>query len=154
MPKPKLSHIPSSPGIYQMIDDKDQIIYIGKSVNLKSRVRSYFMPAANLNFGKKKMVKLVKKVEYIETHSDLEALILETNMIKQHRPKYNVLMKDDKNLSYIKITDADIPLVTRTRKKTSEGRYYGPYSQYLNVGSTLHELKKLFCLGNHSRLKK
>lgn len=154
MPKPKLSHIPSRPGIYQMIDAKGKIIYIGKSVNLKSRVRSYFVPNASLNFGKKKMVAQVAQVDYVETRSDMEALVLETNLIKAHQPKYNVLMKDDKNLSYIKISDDEIPLVTRTRNKTAKWKYYGPYSQYLNVSSTLHELKKIFCLGNHLKLKK
>ena len=116
-----------------MKDKNEVIIYIGKSVNLKSRVRSYFTKNAELNFAKKRMIKLVVKVDYIETWSDLEALVLETNMIKQHQPKYNVLMKDDKNLTYIKISDGNIPIVSKTRIKTKSGTYFWPYTQYLNA---------------------
>jgi len=87
-------------------------------------VRSYFVEKAELNFAKKKMVKIVEKIDYIETKTDVEALILETNLIKKNQPKYNVLMKDGKNLSYIKITDDEIPCVTRTRIKTKKGQYF------------------------------
>lgn len=87
-------------------------------------MRSYFVPGAELNFAKKKMVKIVEKIDYIETKTDVEALILETNLIKVHQPKYNVLMKDGKNLSYIKITDEEIPCLIRTRIKTKTGQYF------------------------------
>lgn len=136
-----------------MKDKEDDILYIGMSVKLKQRVSSYFVDNADLNFAKKKMVKLVDHVDFIEAPSDLEALILETNLIKKHRPKYNILMKDDKNLSYIHITDDDIPMVRKTRIKGAKGKYFGPYSQYNNVWATLHELRKIFCLGNHRKLK-
>lgn len=99
-------------------------MYIGKSNNLKARVKSYFMPNATLNFAKKKMVKVIEKIDYIETKSDLEALMLETNLIKKNQPKYNVLMKDGKNLSYIKITHDDIPCIIRTRVKNKDGEYF------------------------------
>lgn len=107
-----------------MKDGKDAIIYIGKSNNLKSRVRSYFVPGAELNFAKKKMVKIIEKIDYIETKTDIEALMLETNLIKKNQPKYNVLMKDGKNLSYIKITDEEIPRLIRTRIKIKNGQYF------------------------------
>ncbi len=114
------AHLPSCPGVYLMKNAKGGIIYIGKSNNLKARVRSYFVPNASLNFAKKKMVKVVEKIEYIETKSDIEALMLETNLIKQNQPKYNVLMKDGKNLSYITITNDIIPCLIKTRFKNEK----------------------------------
>ena len=118
------NHLPSCPGVYLMKDAQDTIIYIGKSSNLKSRVRSYFVPRAELNFAKKKMVQVIEKIDYIETKTDIEALMLETNLIKKNQPKYNVLMKDGKNFSYIKITDDEIPCLIRTRIKTKHGQYF------------------------------
>lgn len=118
------SHLPTCPGVYLMKNAQDAIIYIGKSNNLKSRVRSYFVAGAELNFAKKKMVKVVEKIDYIETKTDIEALMLETNLIKKNQPKYNVLMKDGKNLSYMKITDDEIPCLVRTRIKTKHGQYF------------------------------
>lgn len=107
-----------------MKNKEGAIIYIGKSNNLRARVKSYFVGNASLNFAKKKMVKIIEKIEYIETKTDLEALMLETNLIKKNQPKYNVLMKDGKNLSYIKITDDGIPSIIRTRIKTKHGEYF------------------------------
>lgn len=116
--------MPSCPGVYLMKNKDGTIIYIGKSNNLKARVKSYFMAGATLNFAKRKMVKVVEKIDFIETKSDIEALMLETNLIKKNQPKYNVLMKDGKNLSYIKITDDEIPCLIRTRLKTKHGQYF------------------------------
>jgi excinuclease ABC subunit C len=146
------SHIPACPGVYLMKDAKDTIIYIGKSTNLKARVRSYFMAWASLNFAKKKMVKIVEKIDYIETKSDIEALMLETNLIKKNQPKYNVLMKDGKNLSYIKITDSEIPCLIRTRIRTNHGQYFWPYSQYFDTYRYVRFIRKLFQLGNHDSI--
>lgn len=95
------------------------------------------------------MVKLITHIDYIETKSDIEALMLETNLIKQHQPKYNVLMKDGKNLSYITITDDPIPCLIKTRFKTEKGEYFGPYSQYFDVRNYVRLVRKLFQLGNH-----
>lgn len=148
------SHIPTCPGVYLMKDEKDSIIYIGKSNNLKSRVRSYFVAGAELNFAKKKMVKIIKKIDYIETKTDIEALMLETNLIKKNQPKYNVLMKDGKNLSYIKITDSEIPCLVRTRIKTKHGQYFWPYSQYFDTYSFVRFIRKIFKLGNHEKIEK
>lgn len=108
-----------------MMKNKDStIVYIGKSNNLRARVKSYFMPNAVLNFAKNKMIRIIEKIDYIETKSDLEALMLETNLIKTNQPKYNVLMKDGKNLSYIVITHDEIPCIRRTRIKTKYGEYF------------------------------
>lgn len=148
------SHLPTCPGVYLMKNAQDAIIYIGKSNNLKSRVRSYFVAGAELNFAKKKMVKVVEKIDYIETKTDIEALMLETNLIKKNQPKYNVLMKDGKNLSYIKITDEEIPCLIRTRIKTKHGQYFWPYSQYFDTYSFVRFTRKLFRLGNHEKIEK
>ena len=148
------NHLPSCPGVYLMKDAQDTIIYIGKSSNLKSRVRSYFVPRAELNFAKKKMVQVIEKIDYIETKTDIEALMLETNLIKKNQPKYNVLMKDGKNLSYIKITDDEIPCLIRTRIKTKHGQYFWPYSQYFDTYSFVRFIRKLFKLGNHEKIEK
>lgn len=154
-PQKKLhSHIPSCPGVYLMRNKEGSIIYIGKSNNLKARVKSYFVPGATLNFAKKKMVKIIEKIDYIETKTDIEALMLETNLIKENQPKYNVLMKDGKNLSYIKITDDEIPCLLRTRIKTKRGQYFGPYSQYFDTYSYVRFIRKLFRLGNHEKIEK
>lgn len=138
-----------------MMKNKDNtIVYIGKSNNLKARVKSYFMPNAVLNFAKNKMIRIIEKIDYIETKSDLEALMLETNLIKTNQPKYNVLMKDGKNLSYIVITHDEIPCIRRTRIKTKHGEYFGPYSQYFDTYSYVRFIRKLFRLGNHEKLEK
>ena len=98
---------------------------MGKSVNLRSRTTSYFNKNADLNAGKRQMVTQVETVEYIQTANETEALVLETNLIKKHLPKYNVLMKDDKNLAYIKITADAVPQVVKTRiKRPGDGEYF------------------------------
>lgn len=148
------THLPSCPGVYLMKNKDGTTIYIGKSNNLKARVKSYFMVGATLNFAKKKMVKVVEKIDFIETKSDIEALMLETNLIKKNQPKYNVLMKDGKNLSYIKITDDEIPCLIRTRLKTKHGQYFWPYSQYFDTRSYVRFIRKLFRLGNHEKIEK
>ena len=139
-----LSKLPKKPGVYLMKDTSGTIIYTGKSVNLKSRVSSYFMEKASLNFAKKQMVTKVADIEWIETGSEVEALVLETNLIKKHLPKYNILMKDDKNLTYIKITNDPVPEVIKTRKKTSEGTYFWPYTSTTNITLTLNALRQIF----------
>jgi len=127
-----------------MKNEKGKIIYVWKSVNLKSRVNSYFNGKSKLNFAKQNMVSQIWDIAFIETKNEVEALILETNLIKINRPKYNVLMKDDKNLTYIKITNELIPEVIKTRIKTNSGDYFWPYSSTINVFSLLYNIKKLF----------
>ena len=112
-----LQHLPQTPGIYKFLDAKKTILYIGKSVNLKSRVNSYFNDSASLNFAKKKMVKKIVDIEIIIVNSPEESLILETSLIKKVQPKYNILMKDDKNHLYIKITADEYPQIIKTRIK-------------------------------------
>ncbi len=93
--------LPARPGVYQMFGKTKKVLYVGKSIHLKSRVSSYFNGTGSLNAAKAQMVGQVENIEWIETSSEIEALVLETNLIKKFRPKYNILMKDDKNLSYI-----------------------------------------------------
>lgn len=123
-----LDTLPQTPGVYIYRSAKAKIIYVGKSVNLRSRVNSYFRERTELSFAKRIMVDAIADIEWIETRTETEALVLETNLIKEHRPKYNILMKDDKNLAYVKITDDPIPEIVRTRRRTPDGTYFGPYT--------------------------
>lgn len=128
-----LAHLPERPGIYIMIDLSETILYVGKSVSLKSRVNSYFNGTGSLNAAKAQMVHQVVRIDTIETASDIEALVLETNLIKKHRPKYNILMKDDKNLSYIVVPNDAVGDVYRTRQKPDRGTVFGPYTSGANI---------------------
>lgn len=121
---PILANLPSRPGVYIMKNTSGTILYVGKSVNLKSRVHSYFNGHGSLNAAKSQMVTQVADIEWLETGSDVEALVLETNLIKKHRPKYNVLMKDDKNLSYIVFNDGPVSEVYKSRQKSVKGTYF------------------------------
>jgi excinuclease ABC subunit C len=115
-----LGKLPSSPGVYQMKDITGKVIYVGKSVNLKSRVSSYFRDTGTLTLAKKQMVSKITDIEILLCGTEVEALVLETNLIKHLSPKYNILMKDDKNLAYIKITNSPVPEVIKTRNKTQD----------------------------------
>ena len=112
-----VKNLPKTPGIYQFISKTGKIIYIGKAVNLKNRVSSYFKKNAPLNFAKKKMVQEVEDINYIVTNTENDSLVLEHTLVKKHQPKYNILLKDDKNYLYIKITDEPIPRIITTRQK-------------------------------------
>ena len=113
-----------------MKDMAGKVIYVGKSVNLKSRVSSYFRDTGSLTLAKSQMVAKIRDIEIILCQTEVEALILETNLIKHLTPKYNILMKDDKNLAYIKITKNPVPEIFRTRQKQRDGgTYFGPYTQ-------------------------
>lgn len=138
-----LSQLPSGPGVYQMYLS-GKVIYVGKAKNLKRRVTSYFQTTTKHTAAKAQMVRLIDHIEIIETTSELEALILETNLIKSIRPKYNILMKDDKNLSYIAIRGGPIEEVYRTRQKTTHGELYGPFISWARVSQTLAALKRVF----------
>ena len=139
-----LKKLPKSPGIYKFLNKTWKIIYIWKSVNLKSRVNSYFNWTSKLNFAKQKMVKLIENIEYITVENETESLILETNLIKEHLPKYNILMKDGKNHNYIKITKEDFPKVIRTRIKNWNWEYFWPYISSNDVDNILKILKKVY----------
>lgn len=146
--KEQLRLLPSSSGSYQFYDDTNTIIYIGKAKNLKRRVSSYF----NKKHSSPKlqiMVPQIKKIEFIITNSEIEALILESHLIKKFKPKYNILLKDDKKFPYFLITKEEYPriLVTRKRNKNiEEGKYFGPYTNGKSMYTTLDLLKKLFPL--------
>ena len=140
--------VPTQPGCYLYYDKEDTIIYVGKAKNLKRRVYSYFhkqheSPKTNI------LVSQIEKLEYIITDSEVEALILESHLIKQHKPKYNILLKDDKKYPYFLITDEDFPRIQVVRKKNlnpDKGRFYGPYTDVGAMYATLDFLKRLFPL--------
>ncbi len=139
-----LINIPNSPWIYKFLNKKWEIIYIWKSVNLKSRVSSYFNWKSKLNFAKQKMVDLIYNIETIVTNNETESLILETTLIKKYLPKYNILMKDGKNHLYIKITNEDFPKIIKTRIKNNNWTYFWPYISTFYVTNILKIIKSIF----------
>lgn len=141
----ELKKLPSKPGVYIMHDDKDEIIYVGKAINLKNRVRQYFQKR-DRSSKIEKMISLISYFEYIVTDSELEALILECNLIKEHSPKYNTMLKDGKSYPYIKVTtNEEYPkvLFTRTIKK-DKAKYFGPYTSVNSVKDTLELIRKIY----------
>ncbi len=142
----ELKKLPGKPGVYLMHDEKDEIIYVGKAISLKNRVRQYFQSSRNKSPKITKMVSHIARFEYIITDSELEALVLECNLIKEHMPKYNTMLKDDKTYPYIRVTvEEDFPRVFMTRiKKRDKSRYYGPYTSAGAVKDTLELVQKLF----------
>lgn len=144
----ELKKLPKSPGVYIMHDKNDTILYVGKAVNLHNRVRSYFRD--NIGRGPQidKMVSLIARFEYIVTDSELEALILENNLIKEHLPKYNTLLKDDKTYPYIKVTVSEpYPRILFSREmKKDKAKYFGPYTSAAAVKDTIELLNKLYML--------
>lgn len=142
----ELKKLPDRPGVYIMKDEDGNIIYIGKAVVLKNRVRQYFQHSANHTPKVQAMVARIKEFEYIVTDSELEALILECNLIKKHKPKFNILLKDDKHYPYIKVTmNEEYPRVFMTRRLEKDGaKYFGPYSNAFAVKETVDLIKKLF----------
>nr|WP_312518803.1 excinuclease ABC subunit UvrC [Anaerospora sp.] len=144
----KLAHLPDKPGVYLWKDDQKRIIYVGKAVNLKNRVRSYMQSSRNHSPKVRSMVSRIADLEYIITSSEIEALILECNLIKKHRPKYNISLRDDKSYPYVKVTlNETYPRVYATRKVIKDGaRYFGPYTNAGAVHETLKLLKRLFPL--------
>ncbi|WP_195940241.1 excinuclease ABC subunit UvrC [Romboutsia sp. 1001713B170131_170501_G6] len=141
-----LKKLPAQPGVYLMKDKFDNIIYVGKAVSLKNRVRQYFQSSKNHPSKVKSMVKNIYKFEYIITDSELEALILECNLIKQYRPKYNVLLRDDKTYPYIKVTtNEDFPRVLKVRRVLKDkARYFGPYTNTTAVNDTLEIIRNTY----------
>ncbi len=149
----ELKKLPKEPGVYIMRDDKDVILYVGKAINLHNRVRSYFRENIGRGPMIDKMVTLIARFEYIVTDSELEALVLENNLIKEYSPKYNTLLKDDKTYPYIKVTlGEEYPriLFSRTMKK-DKSKYFGPYTSASAVKDTIDLLNKLYCLRTCNR---
>ena len=141
-----LATLPAKPGCYIMRDANGTVIYVGKAINLKNRVRSYFQERAEMDHKTRKLVSKIEDLEWIVVGSELEALILEMNLIKKHRPQYNVRLKDDKRYPYIKVHLAlPFPKVTVTRMMVKDGsRYFGPYTSVWAVHQTLDLLRKIF----------
>ena len=141
-----LKQLPAEPGVYLMKDKFDNIIYVGKAKVLKNRVRQYFQSSKNHSSKVKSMVKNIDKFEYIITDSELEALILECNLIKKYKPKYNVLLRDDKTYPYIKVTtNEDFPRVLKVRKVIKDkAKYFGPYTNTTAVNDTLDIIKNTY----------
>ena len=149
----ELKKLPDQPGVYIMHDEKDAIIYIGKAVSLTKRVHQYFQASHNEGIKKAQMVKQIARFEYIVTDSELEALVLECNLIKEHKPKYNTMLRDDKTYPYIKVTlGEDFPRVLFSRQqKKDKSRYFGPYTSAGAVKDTIEMINKLYHLRTCNR---
>ena len=149
----ELGKLPAKPGVYIMHDENDTIIYVGKAVILRNRVRSYFRESTKKTIKIQQMVTHINWFEYVVTDSELEALVLENNLIKEHQPKYNTLLKDDKTYPYIKVTVAeDFPRILFTRLvKSDKSRYFGPYTSATAVKDTIELLKKRYGIRNCNR---
>ena len=142
----ELKKLPTKPGVYIMHDEKDHIIYVGKAINLKNRVRQYFQTSRNKGVKIEQMVTHIRRFEYIVTDSELEALVLECNLIKEHRPKYNTMLMDDKTYPFIKVTTGEeFPRILLTRRMLKDkAKYFGPYTSGQAVRDTIDLLHKLY----------
>ena len=149
----ELKKLPGRPGVYIMHDENDAIIYVGKAISLKNRVRQYFQSSRNKGPKIEQMVTRIRRFEYIVTDSELEALVLECNLIKEHRPKYNTMLKDDKTYPFIKVTvGEDYPRVLFSRSmKKDKSKYYGPYTSAGAVKDTIDLIRKLYKLRSCNR---
>ena len=149
----ELKKLPDPPGVYIMHDSRDAIIYIGKAVSLRKRVHQYFQPSHDEGIKKAQMVKQIARFEYIVTDSELEALVLECNLIKEHRPKYNTMLRDDKTYPYIRVTlGEDFPRVLFSRQqKKDKSRYFGPYTSAGAVKDTIELVNKIYQLRTCNR---
>lgn len=144
--KEELKKLPAKPGVYLMHDKKDAIIYVGKAISLKNRVRQYFQASRNVTPKIEKMISQIDHFEYIITDSEVEALVLESNLIKEHKPKYNTMLKDDKNYPYIKATvEEDFPrLLIAREQKRDKSRYFGPFTSAGAAKDTLELAHKIY----------
>ena len=149
----ELKKLPGKPGVYMMHGEKDEIIYVGKAVSLKNRVRQYFQSSRNKGAKIEQMVTHITRFEYIVTDSELEALVLECNLIKEHRPKYNTMLKDDKTYPFIKVTvNEPYPrvLFSRTMKK-DKAKYFGPYTSSTAVKDVIELVRKIYMVRSCNR---
>lgn len=142
----ELKKLPAKPGVYLMHDERDEIIYVGKAVSLKNRVRQYFQSSRYKGAKIEQMVTHIARFEYIITDSELEALVLESNLIKEHRPKYNTMLKDDKSYPFIKVTvqEAYPRVLFARRMKKDKNRYFGPYTSGAAVKDVIELVRKLY----------
>lgn len=146
--KDEIKKVPEKPGVYLMKDASARVIYVGKAVNLKNRIKSYFPDQAAMGSRTRVMVSKIVSFDYIVTGTEMEALILECNLIKKHKPRYNVLLKDDKTFPYIKVTLQDkYPRLVLTRKLVNDGsKYFGPYTSVGDARDTMNFLNRTFML--------
>ncbi|MFI3172846.1 MAG: excinuclease ABC subunit UvrC [Eubacteriales bacterium] len=149
----ELKKLPGKPGVYLMHDEKDQIIYVGKAISLKNRVRQYFQSSRNKGAKIERMVTHIARFEYIVTDSELEALVLECNLIKEHHPKYNTMLMDDKSYPFIRVTvDEPYPRVMLARSMGKDkGKYFGPYTSATAVKDTIELVRKLYNIRSCNR---
>ena len=149
----ELKKLPGKPGVYLMHDEKDAIIYVGKAISLKNRVRQYFQSSRNKGAQIEQMVTHISRFEYIVTDSELEALVLECNLIKEHRPKYNTMLMDDKTYPFIKVTvNEPFPRVMMARRmKKDKAKYFGPYTSAGAVKDTIELIRKLYHIRSCNR---
>lgn len=151
--KENLNKLPDSPGVYIHKDKNGRIIYVGKALSLKNRVRQYFGSFKNMDAKTRAMVAKIAEFEIIETKTEMEALILECNLIKKYMPKYNIMLKDDKSYPYIKVTlGEDYPRLVKTRQvKKDGGRYFGPYANASAVNQMVDLLNGIYGLKRCSK---
>ena len=149
----ELKKLPGKPGVYLMHDEKDAIIYVGKAISLKNRVRQYFQSSRNKGAKIEQMVTHISRFEYIVTDSELEALVLECNLIKEHKPKYNTMLMDDKTYPFIKVTvNEPFPRVMMARRmKKDKAKYFGPYTSAGAVKDTIELIRKLYHIRSCNR---
>lgn len=155
----ELKKLPACPGVYLMHDKHDHIIYVGKAISLKNRVRQYFQPGRKVTAKIEKMISNIAYFEYIVTDSELEALVLECNLIKEYNPKYNTLLKDDKAYPFIKATVGEMyprlimvrEMKKSSRKRSEKVKYFGPYTSIGAMKDVLELLRKAYCVRTCNR---
>ena len=142
----ELKKMPDTPGVYLMHNKHDDVIYVGKAINLKRRVSSYFRQSTKISLKIQSMVTQIVRFEYILTDSELEALILECNLIKEYRPKYNTLLMDDKTYPYVMVTTSEYyPRIVMARRMKKDGnKYFGPFTSGGAVRDTIDLLQKMY----------
>ena len=144
--KKELPLIPKLPGVYRMLNNKNEILYVGKAKNLPNRLKSY-VSEKNHIIRTERMLSQTVGLEITTTTNESEALLLEANLIKKHKPKFNILLKDDKSFPYIFISDHEFPRIERHRgAKNKSGKYYGPFASSLAVNSAIKTLQRIFLL--------
>jgi excinuclease ABC subunit C len=140
----KLSNLPAKPGVYQFFNDKKKVIYVGKASNLRNRVKSYFQQK-NTNAKTEALVSKIADLELVVTDSEIEALVLENNLIKEYKPRYNVNLKDDKSFPFIKVTNEPFPRIFSTRRVIRDGsKYFGPYTSVKSMKAALRMINQIF----------
>ena len=140
----KIKYLPNNPGVYQFKNDKGKVIYVGKAINLKNRVRSYFI-GVNQSAKTTALVSKTHDLELIATDNEVEALVLENNLIKEFKPRYNVNLKDDKSFPFIKVTNEPYPRIYPTRRLIRDGsKYFGPYTSVNSMKNSLRMINQLF----------